>query len=921
LNDLQVYVNTYKPDIVCLTEILPKHSLFDYSESMYYLNGYVVTASLLKGRGICMFCKPDLQVINLENNVIFDEYIFCKIIVKDYTLFLGIVYRSPNSTYDNNLQLCNLLTYISNTCSSSLVIVGDFNFPCIDWHLNRVEPASVIETMFLDRLEDLFIEQLILEPTRFRSGQRSNILDLLLTNNVFFIQDVVYHEPLGASDHVSLLIGINIKREDELHIPRRLYYKGNYTAINQYFDAIDWPVLFSNKSTQQCFDIFYEHVNLAVNTHIPISMKVASNKATKDWVNLEVKSASKKKRRAWNKLRKDNTNSELLLTEWRTTRNLSNSISDSARATYESKVILDSKNNPKSFWSYVKKRTKKPGDVSCLMSPNNSLIQDDSEKATLFNDYFVSVFINEPDDNFFIDNTMHTSDVESIDAMNIDIDKIHNAIQKLNSSKAAGPDDIHAKLIKECCVPFSHIFYLLFRMSLQEGILPYQWKQANVKALYKKGKRTDCGNYRPVSLTSIICKLCESLIRDHLMLYLERNSLLSPHQHGFRSGHSCCTQLLEIMEDFTSYYDECLPYDCIYLDFSKAFDRVPHDRLLSKVFNIGIRGQLFQWIRNFLSNRVQRVCVNGKYSSWKNVTSGIPQGSVLGPILFTIFINDLPDNILSHMKIFADDTKVYNSVNNSVSLKHDLDLLVQWTDKFLLPFNFEKCKVLHFGKKNTCIEYQMEGNAISKDMTMKDLGVTFQNNLKFEEHIFRICATANSRLAIIKNTFHRIEKEGFLILYKSLVRPILEYCNLIWSPHLKKHQRKVEQVQRRATRLIHGINHLSYPERLKALDIPTLYYRRRRADLIQVYRIINNIDCIKFETLFELDTGITRGNSLKLRKPRAMTSVKLHSFSNRVINDWNELSDAVVTSRSLNTFKNHLNLAWLHKPFRYEFDF
>ena len=185
------------------------------------------------------------------------------------------------------------------------------------------------------------------------------------------------------------------------------------------------------------------------------------------------------------------------------------------------------------------------------------------------------------------------------------------------------------------------------------------------------------------------------------MWFLESHSLLSKHQHGFRSKHSCATQLLEIMEDFSTFYDNHTSYDCIYLDFSKAFDRVPHNRLLSKVYNCGIRGDIFKWIRNFLSDRSQRVKVNGSYSDWSKVTSGIPQGSVLGPILFTIFINDLPGEIQSSIKIFADDTKIYNSISNSDVLTDDLSKLVSWSDKWwLLPFNVDKCKVLHYGRNN-----------------------------------------------------------------------------------------------------------------------------------------------------------------------------------------------------------------------------
>ena len=215
----------------------------------------------------------------------------------------------------------------------------------------------------------------------------------------------------------------------------------------------------------------------------------------------------------------------------------------------------------------------------------------------------------------------------------------------------------------------------------------------------------------------------------------------------------------------------------------------------------------------------------------------------------------------------------------------------------------------------------MSDIAISTGDFIKDLGVIFQKDLKFDEHICKVYSTANSRLGIIKSVFHYVDKEGFLILYKSLVRPILEYCNVVWSPYLKKHHKKIEQIQRRGTRMIRGLRDLSYSDRLKSLNLTTLYYRRRRSDVIQVFRIISKIDSITFEDFFKFDTGITRGNNMKLIKPRASTSMMLNSFSHRIINDWNDLPNDVVLSTSLNMFKSNLNKYWSTKSFKFVFDF
>ena len=723
------------------------------------------------------------------------------------------------------------------------------------------------------------------------------MLDLVLTNNLYFVDSVDYQHPLGCSDHISIVIYLNFEDNEHLNCTgKRLYYRGDYPSMNLFFEDTDWVNVLSDMNTQQSWDLFAEKFQEAIDTFIPINDKPGNVHENKLWWNSTVKVNVHNKKQSWSKLwnviKSNRTHAiqadvKIEKAEWKNSRKVATVSANKARSDYESKIILSCKYNPKSFWSYVKSRTKKPGDVSSLEDNDGQLFHNDFKKCNMLNEYFASVFVNEVDDNFFQANRSANVN-NSIESVVVNQDIIMRAIDKLQVSKAPGPDGIHARIIKECKLIFSLIFNIIFNKSIEEGILPMQWKQANVKALFKKGKRTLCSNYRPVSLTSIICKILEGVIRDSIMLFLEQFNLITCHQHGFRSGHSCTTQLLEMMEDFTDYYDERIPFDCVYLDFAKAFDRVPHQRLLTKLYNIGVRGKIFGWITDFLSSRKQRVVVNNSVSQWTSVVSGIPQGSVLGPILFTIFINDLPVDINSHVKIFADDTKIYNAANLSGVIQADLVKLTEWSSKWLLPFNTDKCKVLHYGKTNVNVPYTMNNNILSTGASIKDLGVTFVDNLSFDDHISKITSTANSRLGIIRNTFHQIDCEGFLILYKSNVRPLLEFGMPVWSPFLRKHDKQIEQIQRRATKLIKGCEDLSYSGRLRKLKLPTLLYRRRRCDMLQVFRIVKNIDHISSDSMFNFNIGITRKNHIyKMDKPRANCSIKKHSFSHRVINDWN----------------------------------
>ena len=211
----------------------------------------------------------------------------------------------------------------------------------------------------------------------------------------------------------------------------------------------------------------------------------------------------------------------------------------------------------------------------------------------------------------------------------------------------------------------------------------------------------------------------------------------------------------------------------------------------------------------------------------------------------------------------------------------------------------------------------MGDKSISTDIIMKDLGIIFQENLKFDVHISKIVASANSKVGIIRRAFHVLLKENFMLLYKSFVRPILEYCCTTWSPYLIMHHKEIEKVQKRATKLVSSLHHLSYSSRLKKLNLTTLYYRRLRSDMIQIFRIVNGIDKIDVSHLFTFSTRPSRGNSLKLVKPRALTTLKQHTFSHRVISLWNDLPNEVVTAKSINEFKNKLEKVWLHKEFKY----
>ena len=398
--------------------------------------------------------------------------------------------------------------------------------------------------------------------------------------------------------------------------------------------------------------------------------------------------------------------------------------------------------------------------------------------------------------------------------------------------------------------------------------------------------------------------------RYAILNHMTLNKFLSDSQHGFVQGRSCTAQLLKVIDLWTEILDQGGAIDSVYLDFAKAFDSVPHERLLVKLTSYGISGHVLEWIRQFLIGRRQRVAVAGTFSSWMDVLSGVPQGSVLGPILFVCYINDMPDVVKSFVYMYADDSKIFRKVNfayESECLQRDLDHLQEWEDKWQLRFNVDKCKVMHLGgRHNNHAKYFMKGRVLEETVEEKDLGVWISNDLKFTTHIAKSVSKANQILGLIRRSFTYLDCELMRLLFTALVRPHLEYGNVVWHPYLQKDIQMLERVQHRATRMVPGLAKQQYEDRLKRMNLPSLVYRRARGDLIEVFKYMHGIyNCDSSQILPGHRTRgpTTRGHSWKLEKRDSKGHLRSNVLGYRVVNLWNSLPEDVVSATTVNCFK------------------
>ncbi|KAK3102286.1 hypothetical protein FSP39_010211 [Pinctada imbricata] len=360
----------------------------------------------------------------------------------------------------------------------------------------------------------------------------------------------------------------------------------------------------------------------------------------------------------------------------------------------EHDIAKSAKTNCKNFWSYINsKRKTKSGNAELHTKKDNVkfIATTDEEKAEVLGEFFSSIFTVETDDNMPSANSI-TPSVQFNDN-EFNVPEVNKLLATLDTFKSPGPDQVHPKVLYELANVIDQPLCMIFNSSFTTGIVPDGWKSGQISALFKKGDTKSASNYRPVSHTSVICKIMEKLIRKRITDHMDSNDLFSNHHFGFISGRSTTLQLLKVIDEWTEALDNNEVIDTIYMDFIKAFDKVPHKRLIHKMQAYGIGEQMCIWINNFLSNRKQRVHLNGKYSRWHEVTSGIPQGTVIGPILFVLFINDLPECVESISSLFADDTKLYSSIKEEIDrsvLQNDLDNLFEWSTKWLLKFHPDK---------------------------------------------------------------------------------------------------------------------------------------------------------------------------------------------------------------------------------------
>ena len=921
-----------KVDIICVTET---HFSKDILDAEVHIDGYTLfrhdrdfkvnesSHDVSHGGGSIIYVRSDINVCKEVALANAPDSLAVMIETSVGKLCIACIYRS-NSL--NSIQNSNLISCLKSICNVDnvfeTILIGDFNLPDVSWDTGCVNGGVVGNNKaFLNqnRYMDMFSEAglswyFTKEATRRRIVKdvlQESLLDQVLYTNDALITSCRSLSPLGKSDHVSVLVELDVslncrKLNEKFDKPSwgKVSFKELLTCSKE---TIDWNYSCQD-NTQDMWNELHSKLT-AVASIVPATPVYRNNRPVKlPWDSSALKRMRKNKDKAWTVFDADPSNANLCFANSK--QGIFESEEVKAKLRYEKKITANLKTNCKSFYSYLRNKRTIKSSVPSLEKEDGSRTASAAESAEVLASAFSSVFVREPSGPL-PELTSETNDI--ITDISITNEGVKKELSKLNIFKSMGPDDIHPKILKALAddSSFVNALTLLFIKCNETGVLPEVWKSASVVGLFKKGAKSDPLNYRPVSLTCILCKVYEKFIRSHILNFLEAR--ICKDQHGFMEGKSCLSNLLETFDSIFELISEGAPVDLFYFDFSKAFDTVPHYRLLSKLENLGIKGNILEVVRDFLTNRTMTVCVEGEKSEVKCVWSGVPQGSVLGPLLFILFINDLPENIKSKLKLFADDLKLIGDVSNPDTIVTDLKELETWESIWLLRFNPSKCKVMHVNvNDNPMLSYSLNGVVLQESAQEKDLGVVTHNSLLWNEQIKASICKANKMICWITRNLIIREQRVMISIYKTLIRPHLEYCVQLWNP-IATHGSwgiilELEAVQRRFTRLINEVGTLPYSRRLEILNLTTLAERRVRGDLIEAFKAINGLTQYNSDMFRVSRSGMNLVSNSRVNRGNSKVRKLQRSFlPERVIPFWNKLPSEVKSSVSVLSFKIQLD--------------
>ena len=685
------------------------------------------------------------------------DIVACRIRL-DTDSFLGVlcVYRPPDSGVDDNSAMNLIMNNFLQLDFKLNIIIGDFNFPNIDWPFSARCNQS---TVFLKFCQDNFLNQHVRVPTRIQSN---NILDLVFSTLGTYVTDLCVNEDFGSSDHSIIQFAVPIKslQVNSNKISMRDFKHTNWDHFRSMISSLpEMSDSLSTKDIDIVWDNFLKSLLSVIDKVAPYRTVSARHFSSSP----KVRTALRRKRRFLKKFRLNPTTESLL--QYERSKALAQKIIDHDIAKHEARIARAG--NQKVFWSYVNRRLANRSTIDYIVH-NGAEIRDDPSIASIFNDFFVSTFSTP-----VYNNTENKCDYEHthpcLSFLDIHINDIKKVFDKIPNKRSVDSDGLSYFILKQGSNPLFLRLLQIFSLSLEVSKVPTSWKVACVTPIFKNGSRHQVHDYRPISVTSCCSRVLERIINSKIIYFLTQHRLLLDSQHGFRYGFSTDTILLSFYDYVTDKLDKSQVVDSVFFDFRKAFDSVPHNVLLGKLIKYGIHGKVFNWIQDFISSRFQAVRIAKSTSRPLPVHSGVIQGSVLGPTLFNIFVNDI-DEVIVHCNVlkYADDIRIYLSSSKSSNdlsdlhsrVQSDINNIISWSISSGMAFNVGKCFSVSFGNALSTRHYCIADSVIPHNKDFKDLGLRVHSPLSFSAHSNSVVSKAFSALGLIAKIFKFSNKKN-----------------------------------------------------------------------------------------------------------------------------------------------------------------
>lgn len=910
-----------KYDIIALSETFLNLNI-DNEELL--IENYVLFRSdrNSRGGGVAIYVREELcpsMLLNQNSEAI--ESVYIKIRLNSTTMIIGAVYRSPSqqaqlrATFIGSLD--TQLLEITEFKKFPIFILGDFNDRCTNWYSDHSD--SDLKLSLFELMNSHSLEQLVHQPTR-----GPNLLDLIFSNSKNLVKNVQVLDSFDNLDHkiISCILNLKIKKNQCFNRVVRNFTMENLQLLSTNLRNIPWQTLLLNDSSvDDTVHTFYDILLNEINIAIP-SRTVTIRPRDKPGMTSLVRKLLRKASRLNVNFRK--TGSSIVKAQHIVARREAKKEWKKAKFYYYSKG--DGLNNDysesKRTWDVIKNElciSKKPNTITSL-SDDLGLYLKPLDIANCLNNHFTRSHKSSSLDDYTSLDTTPGILGSSLLNFGIDEDLILGTLLAIDADSATGPDNISNKILVHCAHSLSYPLSIIFRKSLEESTFPSFWKGANVTPIYKKkGNPNDANSYRPISLTCGFSKVFERLIYFQLYNYCVMNNILSECNSGFKKGDSAINQMVHVVNLIHEGFDKKLNTAVVYLDISSAFDSVWHEGLCAKLKRLGVSGLALKWLRDFLTNRFQCVVYKGVESNSCSVTQGVPQGSILGPLLFLIFINDMTDNLLSLPFLFADDSSLLiqyvDHIEAANILNNDLVTLKKWADKWHFKFNTNKTIFINYANdsKAGCPSLFFDNTPIYPCFEHKHLGITFTSNLKWTRHIQIICSNALKKLGLLRRHAHFLTRSQKQLVYFNIIRPTLEYGSVLYNNCSLADANKLDQIQRRAALICLNAPIRTESNRLfTELGWDNLGTRRKIASLSLMYKIVNKYvpaylsNDITPRQASSILTRLGNHNSYLVAQPVTRLAHCTGSFFPSTIKIWNNLPGNIVSSSNVFSFKKNI---------------